>query len=203
MFAAIILAAGASERMGYPKALLPYRGRPFLAGIVDACYAAGIEKRVVVLGYYADKIKEEIDLSQAIVAMNDDLAAGPIGSIRAGLTALAPFPVDAVLVWPVDRPHVTVATVEALLDGFRSTHRAIVVPTHGAKRGHPVLFGRQVFAELLGAPNDEGARAVVHKDAARVAEVAVADPAVLEDFNTPDDYRKLLRQEDEVRGDKA
>ena len=201
MFAAIILAAGASERMGYPKALLPYRGRPFLTGIVDACYAAGVDKRVVVLGYYADKIREEIDLSDVVVAMNDELDAGPIGSIRAGLAALAPFPIDAVLVWPVDRPHVAVATVEALLDAFRTTHQPIVIPTHGGKRGHPVLFGRRVFTELLGAPNAEGARAVVHRDPARVVEVAVDDPAVLEDFNTPDDYRKLIRREDEVRGD--
>jgi len=201
MFAAIILAAGASERMGYPKALLPYRGRPFLAGILEACYAAGIEKRVVVLGYYANKIKEEIDLSEVTVAMNEDLDAGPIGSVRAGLAALAPFPVDAVLVWPVDRPHVAVATVEALLDGFRSSHQPIVVPTHQGQRGHPVLFARKVFAELLGAPNDEGARAVVHGDPARVAAVPVEDPAVLEDFNTPDDYKKLLRKEDQVRGD--
>jgi CTP:molybdopterin cytidylyltransferase MocA len=201
MFAAIILAAGASERMGYPKALLAYRGRPFLAGIVDACYAAGIEKRVVVLGYYADKIREEIDLSQVVVAMNDDLAAGPIGSIRAGLAALAPSPVDAVVVWPVDRPHVAVATVESILDAFRAGHQPIVVPTYGGKRGHPVLFGRRVFAELIGAPNDLGARAVVHRDPARVTEVPVEDPAILEDFNTPDDYKKLLRKEDQVRGD--
>lgn len=201
MFAAIILAAGASERMGYPKALLPYRGRPFLAGILDACYAAGIEKRVVVLGYYADKIKEELDLSEAVVAINDELDVGPIGSIRAGLAALAPFPVDAVVVWPVDRPHVAVATVEALLDECRSSHHPIVVPTRHGRRGHPVLFARAVFAELLGAPNDEGAKAVVHRDPERVAEVPVNDPAVLEDFNTPDDYKKLLRREDELRGD--
>jgi molybdenum cofactor cytidylyltransferase len=201
MFAAIILAAGASERMGYPKALLPYRGRPFLSGIVDACYAAGVEKRVVVLGHYADKIKEEIDLSDLLVAVNEHVETGPIGSVRAGLAALASYPVDAILVWPVDRPHVAVATIEALLDGFRAAHQPIVVPTHDGKRGHPVLFGRPVFAELLGAPDDEGARAVVHRDPARVAEVPVDDPAVLEDFNTPDDYKKLLRHEDEVRGE--
>jgi CTP:molybdopterin cytidylyltransferase MocA len=201
MFAAIILAAGASERMGYPKALLPYRGRPFLAGVVDACFAAGVDKRVVVLGYYADKIMEEVDLSDVIIARNEDLDAGPIGSVRAGLAAIAPFPVDAVLVWPVDRPHVAVSTVEALLDAFRATHQPIVVPTHGGRRGHPVLFARRVFAELLGAPDGEGARAVVHRDPTRIAEVAVDDPAVLEDFNTPDDYKRLLRREDEVRGD--
>jgi molybdenum cofactor cytidylyltransferase len=201
MIAAIILAAGASERMGFPKALLPYRGRPFLAGILDACYAAGIERRVVVLGHYADKIKEAMDLSEATVTQSRDLEAGPIGSIWAGLDTLAHDPVDAVVVWPVDRPHIAVATVEALEDAFRATHQPIVVPTYQGKRGHPVLFARAVFAELLGAPRDDGARTVVHKDPMRVAEVAVEDAAVLEDFNTPEDYKKLLRREDEVRGD--
>jgi molybdenum cofactor cytidylyltransferase len=153
------------------------------------------------LGNHASKIKEEMDLSQVLVALNDDLASGPIGSIRAGLAALAPLPVEAALVWPVDRPHVSVATVAALLDGLRATHQPIVVPTHGGRRGHPVLFGRPVFAELLGAPDDQGARAVVHRDPARVAEVPVDDPAVLEDFNTPEDYKGLLRREDRVRGE--
>jgi len=201
VIAAIILAAGASERMGYPKALLPYRGRPFLAGILDACHAAGMEHNVVVLGYYADKIQESMDLSDVIVATNTELDAGPIGSIRAGVRALVGQPVQAVVVWPVDRPHVAVATVSALLDAFRGSHAAIVLPTHDGRRGHPVLFGSAVFEELLAAPNDEGARAVVHKDPARVVEVPVDDVAVLEDFNTPEDYKELLRKEDKVRGE--
>jgi molybdenum cofactor cytidylyltransferase len=201
MFAAIILAAGASERMGYPKPLLPYRGRPFLTGILDAAFASGIDLRVVVLGYYADKIKQELDLSGVIVTTNEDLESGPIGSIRAGIRALAPHSVEAALVWPVDRPHVPVATVAALLDAYRETHRAIVAPVFQGRRGHPVLFARSVFDELLAAPDDQGARYVVRRDPTRVATVEVADSSVLEDFNTPDDYKELLRREDTVRGD--
>lgn len=201
MFAAIILAAGASERMGYPKALLPYRGRPFLTGILEACFAAGIELRVVVLGYYADKIQTDIDLSDVIVARNDELDAGPIGSIRAGIRTLTPHPVEGAVIWPVDRPHVQVATVTALLDAARATHQPIVVPSMGGRRGHPILVARALFDELLDAPNAEGARAVVRRDPARVATVEVSDAAVLEDLNTPDDYKGLLRREDEVRGD--
>jgi molybdenum cofactor cytidylyltransferase len=201
MVAAIILAAGASQRMGYPKALLPYRGSSFLAGILDATFAAGIETRVVVLGYYADKIQESLDLTGAIVVMNHNLDAGPIGSIRAGILALAPHPVDGALIWPVDRPHVPVAVITDLLDSFRKTRQAIVVPTFRGRRGHPVIFGRAAFEELLAAPDQEGARAVVRRSRARVAEVPVTDSAVLEDLNTPEDYRKLLRREDRVRGD--
>jgi molybdenum cofactor cytidylyltransferase len=87
------------------------------------------------------------------------------------------------------------------VDAFREKHQRIVVPTHAGRRGHPVLFARAVFDELLTAPNDEGARAVVRKDPTRVLAVPVDDPAVLEDFNTPEDYKQLLRKEDQVRGD--
>jgi molybdenum cofactor cytidylyltransferase len=201
MFAAIILAAGASQRMGYPKALMPYRGRSFLTGILEASLAAGVELRVVVLGYYAGKIQSEIDLSGVIVTMNEDLDSGPIGSIRAGIRALALHSVQAALVWPVDRPHVPVATVTALLDAFRGSHQPIVVPAFEGRRGHPVLFARSVFDELLDAPNDQGARHVVRRDPMRVATVETGDSSVLEDFNTPDDYKELLRREDKVRGD--
>jgi molybdenum cofactor cytidylyltransferase len=201
MFAAIILAAGASERMGYPKALLPYRGAPFLSGILEACFAAGVERRVVVLGYFADKILQELDLSDVIVTMSENLEAGPIGSIRAGIRALVNHPVEATLIWPVDRPHVSVATISALLDKAREGHGPIVVPTYQGRRGHPVLFGKTVFAELLDAPDTVGAKAVVRKDPSRVVTVPVEDSAVLEDFNTPEDYKGLLRKEDKLRGD--
>jgi molybdenum cofactor cytidylyltransferase len=91
--------------------------------------------------------------------------------------------------------------VSALLDKFRETQSAILVPTYGGRRGHPVLFSKSVFAELLGAPDAVGAKAVVRKDAGRVVSVPVDDAAVLEDFNTPEDYKGLLRKEDELRGD--
>lgn len=199
MIAAIVPAAGRSSRMGHPKALLTYRGEPFLTGILAACYAAGIERRVAVLGADHDTVLRSIDLGESAAVVSDDLAAGPIGSVRTGLRILADHPIEAVLVWPVDRPHVATATIEALLDGFRSSGKPIVVPAHGGRRGHPVVFGRAVFDELRAAPDDEGARAVVRADPSRVHEVAVDDPAVLEDFNTPDEYHRLLRREDRLR----
>jgi molybdenum cofactor cytidylyltransferase len=91
--------------------------------------------------------------------------------------------------------------VAALVDAFRRTGAPIVVPTFQGRRGHPVLFARSTFAELLDAPDDQGARAVVRKDPGRVTEVPVSDSAVLEDLNTPDDYKALLRREDRVRAD--
>lgn len=200
MLGAIILAAGESSRMGRPKALLTYRGRTFLEGILEASYAVGCERRVVVLGHHADKILEHIDLSDVHVVRSEALAAGPIGSVRAGIRSLVNHPVEAAFLWPVDRPHVLVTTVQALADGFRQTGRAIVVPRVGERRGHPVLFARAVFQELLEVPETEGARAVVRRDRERVLEVPVEDPAVLEDLNTPGQYQDLMRRSDSHLG---
>ena len=202
MFGAIILAAGESARMGHPKALLTYRGEAFLAGILHAAFAAGLERRVTVLGHHADKVLKEIDFGDDItVVRSEKLDAGPIGSIRAGVRAILNHPVEAAVIWPVDRPHVSVATITGLIDGFRESAKPIVVPSHDGRRGHPVLFGRDLFEELLAAPDEGGARHVVRADPGRVHAAAVNDPAVLEDLNTPEEYRELLRQEDRLRGD--
>lgn len=196
MIAAIILAAGASERMGYPKALLRYRGTTFLETVLDACLAAGVSKRVVVVGPDGGNVLSRIDLSGATAVWNPEPSTGPIGSIKLALHDLLNHPVDAVVTWHVDRPHVAVATIQSLIERFARRDIAIVVPGYRGHRGHPVLFGRQVFQELLDAPTAEGARAVVRADPSRVAVVNVDDAAVIEDVDTPDAYRRLLRSVD-------
>jgi CTP:molybdopterin cytidylyltransferase MocA len=196
VIAAIILAAGASERMGHPKALLTLRGRTFLETVIDGCRASGVSRCVVVLGPDRDKVLSRVDLGAATVVENPTPASGPIASIRLGLTEILNHPVEAVLVWHVDRPHVAVSTVTVLLDRFREGGAAVVVPEFGGTRGHPVVFGRAVFDELMQAPNDEGARAVVRADPSRVAVVSVRDSAVTEDVDTPEAYEELLRRTD-------
>jgi CTP:molybdopterin cytidylyltransferase MocA len=187
--------------MGYPKALLTFHNGTFLQSILDATAAAGIHRRIVVIGPNPDKILEKHDLRDVTVVSTEQFEAGPIGSIRAAVREVQGHPVDGILVWPVDMPHVTIATVETLLDAFRESHAPIVVPVFAEKGGHPVIFGREVFDELLQAPDSQGAKAVVRADPSRVLRVPVTDAAVVEDLNTPGEYRTLQRQEDEkVRG---
>jgi molybdenum cofactor cytidylyltransferase len=198
MIAATILSAGASSRMGYPKALLEYHGRTFLQSILDAALAAGIQRRIVVLGPAADKILAKHDLRDVTVLSTDDFEAGPIGSLRSAIREVASHPVDGLLVWPVDMPHVTIATIETLLDGFRASGLPIAVPTFGGRGGHPVIFGKAVFDELLAAPDSVGAKSVVRADPRRVARIPVGDSAVVDDLNTPREYQTLKKREDET-----
>lgn len=197
MIAATILSAGTSSRMGCPKALLEYQGRTFLQSILDATEAAGIQRRIVVLGPDADKILETHDLRDVIVVYTKQFEAGPIGSMRAAIHEVLPHPVEGLLVWPVDMPRVTIATVETLVGGFTRSAAPIAVPVFQGKGGHPVIFGREVFDELLEVSDSDGARVVVRADRGRVVRIPVSDPAVLEDLNTPSEYQRLKQREDE------
>jgi CTP:molybdopterin cytidylyltransferase MocA len=187
--------------MGYPKALLTYRGVTFLDAVLKAAEASGVNRQIVMLGPDAAKVLQVMDLDnqQVTVLENPNPETGPLRSLQVGIESVVNHPVEAVLAWHVDRPHVTVATVQALLTRFRSGGAAIVVPAFRGRRGHPVIFGRAVFEELLAAPENDGARSVVRADPARVAVVPVEDPAVVEDVDTPEQYRDLLRRSD--RGD--
>jgi molybdenum cofactor cytidylyltransferase len=196
MLSAIILAAGASERMGYPKALLRYRGETFLETILEACRAAGFVRLMVVLGPDDHKVLAELDLGGVTMVQNPYPASGPLTSLKLALETVLNHPVEAVLVWHVDRPHVSVATIQALVEEFERTRAPVVLPEYRGLRGHPVLFGRTVFSELMSTPASNGARAVVRADPSRVVTVPVTDAAVIEDVDTPDAYRELLRRAD-------
>lgn len=182
--------------MGFPKALLRYRDKTFLESILAATAAAGLEPSVVVLGPDAPKILASVRLGPIVEARNEHLETGQIGSIKQGLSAIVNRPVEAVVIWPVDQPHVSVRTVELVVEEFRKGHTGVVLPTHQGRRGHPVLFAREVFDDLMNAPPDSGARAVVRaqQQSGRLREVPVEDPAILEDIDTPQAYEDLLRR---------
>jgi molybdenum cofactor cytidylyltransferase len=194
VIASIIIAAGESKRMGYPKALLKYRGLSFLDGIIGASSAAALEPIVVVLGHDASKILGETDLRRCIEVRNQQPETGQIGSIKRGLSAIVNHLVEAAMVWPVDQPHISIETVRRLVDAFHKSLAPVVIPTWRGRRGHPALFSRVVFDELLDAPAELGARGVVRSHGPSVVEVPVTDEAVVEDIDTPADYRMLLRR---------
>lgn len=193
--AGVVLAAGRSARMGNPKALLDFRGRPFVVAVLEALEALDLKHRVVVLGIDADRIRARIAGHSCVLVENPDPDSGPIGSLRLALAALEPVRPTAVLVWPVDVPHVRLATVERLIETHERSGAAIVVPAFGERHGHPVIWSARLFPELATSPaaTAEGARAVRRAHASEVASVVVDDPAVIEDIDTPEDYERLIR----------
>jgi molybdenum cofactor cytidylyltransferase len=191
----VVLAAGASSRMGRPKALLPVRsGESFLARIVATLRTAGVEDVVVVLGAEAETIaaSPEVAALDARLIANPDHARGQLTSVIAALAVVDRPGVRAMLVTLVDVPLVSPATVEAVLETYRRTLAPVVRPAKGARHGHPVIFDRRLFGELRAADPAVGARAVVRAHAAEIVDVPVDDEGAFLDIDTPEDYERII-----------
>jgi molybdenum cofactor cytidylyltransferase len=190
MIDALVLAGGLSQRMGRPKPLLKFsKDRTFLEQIVTALRSAQVDRTTVVLGAYAEIVQESVDLSGVRVVVNEQYEKGQLSSLIAGLTSLPPDS-EAIVLCLVDSPFITVETVNTLVAGFRKTGRAIVIPVHNGKRGHPTLFGASLYQELVGALEHEGARSVLQSHHDKILELDVPDSAITINIDTPQQYRE-------------
>jgi molybdenum cofactor cytidylyltransferase len=194
MLVGIILAAGASTRMGRPKALLPIGGETFVLRVCRTLLAAGIHECIVVAGSETEQVEQALAVAglNVRVVENRRRDEGQLTSVQAGLAVADRPGVDGVLVHLVDAPLVEAATVRAIAEAFRRTHAPIVRPSVGGRHGHPVVFARTVFDALRAADPAEGAKAVVRAHAAEICDVAVDDSGAYEDIDSPEDYRRLL-----------
>lgn len=186
----VVLAAGASRRMGQAKALLDFDGRLCLDLVLDAVRFAG--RPIVVLGPNHDEIRGRVDLDAVEVVLNLDPAGGQISSLQAALSRL-PSDADAFFFLPVDLPLVRAEDVEGLLQSRTANPGAALhIPSHARKRGHPILCARALAAEFLALPPGASARDVVNRLPDRIAYVESREPYVLMDMDAPEDYRRCL-----------
>jgi molybdenum cofactor cytidylyltransferase len=185
---AVVLAAGESKRMGKPKPLLPCGDTTFLGRILAVLRTSEVDRVTVVLGAQAAAIRASTDLSGVDVVVNEDYRQGQLSSLIVGLRSV-PAEADAILLCLVDNPFLTAETVNRVIGAFRETQSPIVIPVFEKHRGHPALFSRTVFPDLLDAPPEEGARHVVHANADKVLEIDVPDSTILVRIDTPEDYR--------------
>jgi molybdenum cofactor cytidylyltransferase len=196
---AVLLAAGDSERMGRPKALLEWRGQPLLSHQLQQIQKSRITECVVVLGQDAELLAPLVRPAmrpgwKAREVFNPRHKDGKAGSILAGLTALWSRP-DAVLIAAVDQPldhrlldALIAAAGEEWDGGDAARRRRIVVPVFRGRRGHPVLFCGSLMGELMGISEEsEGLKAVVRRDPARILEVPWASSDILLNLNRPID----------------
>ena len=191
MIAGVVLAAGASSRLGEPKQLLPFRGRPLLEATLARVATARLDEVVVVLGGSAEAILEQVELHGARPVLNPDYRAGQSTSLRAGLAAVEDR-AEAVVFILGDQPLQSVAVIDALIAAYRQTGAPIVAPTYGGVRGNPVLFASVTYPLLHGLTGDQGARPLLRARADLVHDLPVAEPAPPADIDTWDDYRAVL-----------
>lgn len=194
--AGLVLAAGRSTRMGTPKPLLMLEGRSFLGRAVAVLREGGCAPVVAVLppGEMHGRMGELGRGAGAVVVENPDPAAEQIDSLRLGLGCLGQG-TAAAIVLPVDHPKARVATVEALIAAWRARAAPIVRPVHAGRPGHPVLFARDVWAELAEPDLADGAREVVHRHREEIEDVPVEDGGIAVDVNTPAELAQAMGKE--------
>jgi molybdenum cofactor cytidylyltransferase len=217
MLAAVILSGGASSRMGSPKALLAYQGRPFLEHLLEITVHAKIGVRRVVLGAHAEPIAKNIPLAADEIVINADWEKGQLSSIQAAIRSLPagaglppvtrlsaaaglqhlPHSTDGLLLCLIDHPLISGALVNYLIEQFYAAAcTKIVLPVHEGRRGHPLIFPASLYEELLRAPEDKGARAVVWAHAGEVLEVPTEEEGCILNLNDPETLKRATGPSD-------
>jgi len=191
-FAGVILAAGASSRMGRDKALLPWRDGTFLSVAIRALQPA-TELVIVVAGANAASLEPIANANAAFMAINPNPQLGQFSSLQAGLQDVLNRGRDAAIVTLVDRPPAEIETIEHLKTVFLSSDDQAwaVVPEYQGKHGHPFVIGREMIEAFLRAPAGSSAREVEHANQSHIRYVQVSDPLVVANVDTPEDFEKL------------
>jgi len=200
-FAGVILAAGESSRMGTDKALLPWppqaagqrpTGETFLSAAIRSLLSTDFV--VVVAGANEAALTPIVYANGAFVAVNPDPSRGQFSSLQVGLHEVLNRGRDAALITLVDRPPVREATVEALRDAFASAPENVwaVVPEYSGQHGHPFVAGRELIEAFLQSQPTATAREIERRHQEHIQYLAVADPVVAANVNTPEEYAALL-----------
>lgn len=191
-FAGVILAAGASSRMGRDKALLPWRDGTFLSAAIRALQPA-TELVIVVVGANAANLAPIADADAAFLTVNPNPQQGQFSSLRIGLREVLNYGRDAAIVTLVDRPPAEVETIQQIRAAFVGSDEQTwaVVPEYQGKHGHPFVIGREMIEAFLSAPVHSSAREVEHANQSHIRYLPVSDPLVVANVDTPEDFEKL------------
>lgn len=189
--AGLILAGGASRRMGTPKALLPVAGETFLDRLIGI-FAATCDPVIVVLGHDSSRVRVGLKRpGQATFTINPDPDRGMLSSLQCGLGEL-PVNSPGVMFTPVDYPSFQAATLARIEGVFRAGGCEVVIPKYGERNGHPVCVSRRIVQELLALPASAQARDVLRLNRNRTCFLDLEDAGILADVDTPADYAQLV-----------
>ena len=196
MIAAVVLAAGESSRMGQPKALLPIDGETFIERIVGAFKKTSAAKIIVILGHNAAEMKKRLEHLPVEILINPDYKLGQLSSLQVAVQHLEKEPgCEGMIVHLVDHPYIDAKLAETMIERFSTSGKLIVVPCYNGKRGHPVIFSRKLFGELIAAPMDQGAKVVVNAHRDDTLEIDTENEGVTVDIDTPELYRHHVKGE--------
>jgi molybdenum cofactor cytidylyltransferase len=185
----ILLAAGASKRLGRSKQLLKYRGQTLLEHSLETALASMAETIVVVLGANAEQIGAGIKNDKVQVVINCEWKEGMASSIRSGIKAITKIGVEGIILMVCDQPYVTCDLLNELIAAHKKTGKQIVACSYQNTFGPPVFFHHSLFDKLLQLKGDVGARNIVKQHSDLVEVIPFAEGAV--DVDTEADYQNL------------
>ncbi len=188
----LVLAAGDSRRMGFPKALLRLGPATFVDVILDGIGRLPLARPVVIVGKHATLIQPHLVGRDLRVALNPHPEQGQISSLQLALRNAGTF--RACLVWPVDQPAIREETVRRLIGLFDDSGAAAAMPRCRGKRGHPALFGTRLCQELLALPVDHSPKELIRSYEKDTAFLETDDPGTVEDIDTPAEFEALLQR---------
>ena len=184
----LILGAGASQRLGPPKQLLPFRGTTMLGWVVKQTErATGLDELIVVLGRAADEIRKQVDLEGARVVENPVFTEGCASSYKAGLAALNPKS-QAMMIILGDQPGISPEVIDRLAEEWRQTESSIALCSYNGRKGHPMIFAHSMFEQLAGLHGDKAAWKLVDANAAHEVQFDLPFP---DDINTAEDFERI------------
>lgn len=189
---ALVLAAGASTRLGQPKQLLPLGPTTLLGRVVaEVSATSALDEVVVVIGSAAAEVRRRVDFGGAKVVENPEFTEGCAASYRTGIAALDAR-AEAVAVLLGDQPGVDRAVIDTVVGEWRRTRARIMLASYRGGEGHPLVFARALFAELVALRGDKAAWKIVDAHRGSVRRVPVDQP-LPRDVNTWQEYEVLLR----------
>ena len=194
MISLIVLAAGKSTRMKENKLLLEVDGETLIGRVVKTAKESSANEIVVVLGYEAAKIKEQLAKLDCKLVVNDNYVRGQSESVKVGLAAISNN-VEAVMILPADVALIDSQSINRVIEEYRRSRNRIVIASHQQQSGHPILIDKTLFPEVSEIGEDtQGLKAMINRHRAEIKYVEVGTETVLVDIDTKEEFDKCFRR---------
>lgn len=190
---AVVLAAGASRRMGQVKQALPFGKSTVLGSVLDALQSSRVARTIVVLGHHADAARKAVGHRPVEEVVNPEPDRGMLSSVQCGVAAV--HDADAFLIALGDQPQLGSLVVDRLIDAAEGSSRSIFVPVYGGKRGHPLLLRAKYREEILSLQLSKGLNTLLAAHPDEIEEIEMDSPDILEDLDTPEEYERAVTKE--------